>query len=294
MVASDLSFRNWILAFENDCSVSWLVITEISFKITCTILQPYLPGDNKLMNHLVICCMINPLVIDNMHVDTMQLHAAYHIDIYIIATINLLLMLHQNDMAYLLVWKYVIGVVVDNLTDALSTFHQWSLECQWHCQPCTYGCSSVSDTVNPAPMDAPVSVTLSILHLWMLQCQWHCQPCTFGCSSVSNTVNPAPMDDPVSVTLSTLHLWMIQCQWHCQPCTYGGSSVSDTVNPAPMDDPVSVTLSTLHLWMIQCQWHCQPCTYGWSSVSDTVNPAPMDDPLSVTLSTLHLWMLQCQ
>ena len=112
---------------------------------------------------------------------------------------------------------------------------------------------SVSDTVNPAAMDAPVSVRLSTLQLWMLQYQWHCQCCSYGCSSVSDTVNPAAMDAPISVTLSILQLWMLR------------SSVSDTVNPAAMDAPVSVTLSILQLWMFQCQW----------------------------LTILQLWMRQC-
>ena len=58
---------------------------------------------------------------------------------------------------------------------------------------CSYECSSVSDTVSPVAMDAPVSVTLSTMQLWMLQCQWHCQLCSYGCS---------------------LQLWILQCHWH--------------------------------------------------------------------------------
>ena len=94
-------------------------------------------------------------------------------------------------------------------------------------QPCSYGCSSVSDT------GASIAAGLTYYHvnhqlspaaIWML----HCQPCSYGCSSVSDTINPAVMDAPVSVTLSTLQLWMLQCQWHYQPCSYGCSSVSDT------------------------------------------------------------------
>ena len=110
----------------------------------------------------------------------------------------------------------------------LSTLQLWMLQCQWHCQPCIYWCSSVNDTVNPAAMDAPVSVTLSTLQLWMLRCQWHCQPCSYGCSSASYTANPVAMDAPLSVTLPTLQVWILQCQWHWQPCSYGRSSVSDT------------------------------------------------------------------
>ena len=91
----------------------------------------------------------------------------------------------------------------------LSTLQLWMLQCHWHCQPCSYGCTSVSDTASPAAMDAPVSVTLSALQLWMLQCQWHYQPCSYGCPSVSDTVSPAAMDAPVSVTQSTLQLWML-------------------------------------------------------------------------------------
>ena len=190
---------------------------------------------------------------------------------------------------------------------------------------------SVSETVNPAAMDAPVSVRLSTLQLWMLQCQWDCQPCSYGCSSVSETVNPAAMDAPVSVTLSTLQLWMLQCQWDCQPCSYGCSSVSDTVNPAAMDAPVSVIdntadmdapvfkdLSMMYraLWdqrheestrISQCTrcvpWQPpQPC-YSWKtvnsttmeyvSVSDAVNLTTMDVLFSLTLKTLQQWMLQC-
>ena len=124
----------------------------------------------------------------------------------------------------------------------LSTLQLWMLQCQWHCPPCSYGCSSVSDTVNPAAMEAPVSMILSTLQLWMLQCQWHCQPCSYGCSSVSDT---------------------------CQPCSYGGSIVNDTVNPAVMDALVSVTLSRLQLWMLQCQWHWSIHNCRVDSISTT-------------------------
>ena len=55
----------------------------------------------------------------------------------------------------------------------LSILQLWMLQCHWRYQPCSYGSSSVSDSVNPAAMDAPVSVTVSILQLWMLQCHWH-------------------------------------------------------------------------------------------------------------------------
>ena len=61
--------------------------------------------------------------------------------------------------------------------------------------PCSCVCSSVSDTVNPAAMDAPVSMTLSA--------------CSYGCSNVNDTVNPVAMDAPVLVTLATLQLWML-------------------------------------------------------------------------------------
>ena len=69
----------------------------------------------------------------------------------------------------------------------VSTLQLWMLQCRWHCQPFSYGCFSVSDTVNPSAMDASVSVTLSTLQLWMFQCHWHCQRFSYGCSSVSDT-----------------------------------------------------------------------------------------------------------
>ena len=135
------------------------------------------------------------------------------------------------------------------------------LQCQWHCQPCSYGCSSVNDTVNPATMNVPVSMTLLILQLWMLQCQWHCQPCSYGCSSVCDIVNPAAMDAPVSMTvmtLSTLQLWMLQCQlhWSIHSCRVDLNAVasvykSSTESCSYVDDPNA----TLMLWMLQCQWH---------------------------------------
>ena len=156
------------------------------------------------------------------------------------------------------------------------------LQCQWHCQPNSCGCSSVTDAVNHAAINDPVSVSLSTLQLWMPQCQ----------GDIS--INLAAMDAPVSVTLSTLQLWMLQCHWHCQPCSFGCSNVSDIVDPALssygyFSVRLSVTLSTLQLWMLQCQWHCEPCSFECSSV----NPAAMDAPVSMTLSTLQLWMLQC-
>ena len=88
------------------------------------------------------------------------------------------------------------------------------LQCHWHCQPCSYGRSSVTDIINPAVMEAPVSLTQSTLQLWTLQCHWYCQSCSYGSSSVIDTVNPAVMDAPVSLILSTLHLCMLQCHWH--------------------------------------------------------------------------------
>ena len=78
-------------------------------------------------------------------------------------------------------------------------------------QLCSYGCSSVRDTVIPAAMDAPVSVTLTTLQLWMFQCHGQRQSCSHGCSSVTDAVSPAAMDDPVTMTVSILQLWMLQC-----------------------------------------------------------------------------------
>ena len=140
----------------------------------------------------------------------------------------------------------------------LSTLQLWTLQCKWHCQPCKYGCSSVSDTAKPADMDAPVPLTLSTLQLWMLQCQWHSHSYRYGCSSITNTVKHAAMVAPVSVTLSTLHIWMPQYQWHCQPCRY-----------VTTDAPVLLGVSTLQQRVLQYQWKC-------SSVSDTVNHVSMD------------------
>ena len=54
-----------------------------------------------------------------------------------------------------------------------SNLQLWMIQCDWHCQSCSYGCSSVNDSVNPAVMDAPVSVTLSTLQQWMLKAQWY-------------------------------------------------------------------------------------------------------------------------
>ena len=155
-------------------------------------------------------------------------------------------------------------------------------------QPCSHGCSSVSDTVNPVAMDAPVWGTLSTLQPWMLQCQWHCQPCSYGCSSVSDTVNPAAMDAPLSVTLSTLQLWMFHTMqlWmpQCQP------------------------LSALQLWMLQCQSlsALQPlmlqCHRHWSihccrvEIGASIYPQDWVDGLHdyMIKTILQLWMLQCQ
>ena len=96
------------------------------------------------------------------------------------------------------------------------------LQCQSHCQPCSYRCSSVSHTVNPEAMDAPVSVTQSTLQLQTLQCQSYCQPCSYRCSSVSLTVNRGAIGAPLSVTPSTMHHDPLDL-WHHQVET---SSVS--------------------------------------------------------------------
>ena len=70
-----------------------------------------------------------------------------------------------------------------------------------HTQHCCYGCSSVSDIVNPAAMDAPVSVTLSTLQLWMLQCQWHWGIHSCRADSVTDTGASIAAGLTVSLTL---------------------------------------------------------------------------------------------